>query len=140
MIDYNEEDTLMFSGKIDAVYEHDDGVILIDYKTSRGTNEVSDYKRQLAVYKKMYSINNDIAEEKIKTCVIFVSLRGGINSGKWEYSIEYGTRDVFATFEKHLKKVLEWKKNPDEFIKELVNQDTENILHETIKDKMGVIL
>ncbi|MBT6646598.1 MAG: ATP-dependent helicase [Thaumarchaeota archaeon] len=137
MIDYNEEDTLMFSGKIDAVYEHDDGVILIDYKTSRGTNEVSDYKRQLAVYKKMYSINNDIAEEKIKTCVIFVSLRGGINSGKWEYSIEYGTRDVFATFEKHLKKVLEWKKNPGEFIKELVNQDTEGTLHETIKDKLS---
>ena len=43
MIDYKDEDTLMFKGKIDAVYEHDDGVILIDYKTSRGTNDKSDY-------------------------------------------------------------------------------------------------
>ena len=84
MIDYKDEDTLMFKGKIDAVYEHDDGVILIDYKTSRGTNDKSDYKRLLAVYKKMYSIDNDIDEGKIKTCVIFVSLRSGINSGKWD--------------------------------------------------------
>ena len=37
----------------------------------------------------------------------------------------------------HLKKVLEWKKNPGEFIKELVNQDTEGTLHETIKDKLS---
>ena len=136
MTDYNEDDTLMFKGKIDAVYEHDEGVILIDYKTSRGTNDVSDYKRQLAVYKKMYSIDNDIAEEKIKTCVIFVSLRGGINSGRWDYSIEYGTRDVFATFEKHLQIILGWRKNPHEFIKELVDQDTKDTLHETIKEKL----
>jgi len=57
-----------------------------------------------------------------------------------EYIFSYFENIVFATFEKHLKKILEWKKNPDEFIKELVNQDTENTLHETIKDKMGVIL
>ena len=136
MIDYKDEDTLMFKGKIDAVYEHDNGVILVDYKTSRGTNDKSDYKRQLAVYKKMYSIDKDIDEGKIKTCVIFVSLRSGINSGKWDYSIEYGTRDVFATFEKHFQKLLAWKKNPEEFIKELVNQNTEGVLHETIKDKL----
>jgi DNA helicase-2/ATP-dependent DNA helicase PcrA len=84
----------------------------------------------------MYSINNDIAEEKIKTCVIFVALRGGINTGKWGSSIEYGTRNVFATFEKHLQTVLAWKKNPDEFIQKLVEQDTEDTLHETIKEKL----
>jgi DNA helicase II / ATP-dependent DNA helicase PcrA len=137
--EYNEKDNLMFSGKIDAVFEHDNGVILVDYKTSRNTNDVSDYKRQLAVYKKMYSINNDIAEEKIKTCVIFVALRGGINTGKWGSSIEYGTRNVFATFEKHLQTVLAWKKNPDEFMQGLVEQDTEDTLHESIKEKLDSI-
>ena len=139
LVDYNEKDNLMFSGKIDAVFEHDEGVILIDYKTSRNTDDVSDYKRQLAVYKKMYSINNDIAEEKIKTCVIFVSLRSGINTGNWDCSIEYGTRKVFATFEKHFQKLLAWKKNPEEFIKELVNQDTQDTLHEAIKEKLKIM-
>ena len=43
---------------------------------------------------------------------------------------------MFATFEKHFQKLLAWKKNPEEFIKELVNQNTEGVLHETIKDKL----
>ena len=44
---------------------------------------------------------------------------------------------MFATFEGHLQKVLAWKKNPDEFIRELVSKDTEGTLHETIKDKLS---
>ena len=127
----------MFTGKIDAVFEHDDGIILVDYKTSKGTDNVSVYKRQLAVYKKMYSEIKNIAEEKIKTCVIFVALRGGINTGKWDYSIEYGgTRNVFETFEKHLQIVLDWKKDPEKFIEKLIEQDTEGSLHEVIKNKL----
>jgi DNA helicase-2/ATP-dependent DNA helicase PcrA len=55
-------------------------------------------------------------------CVIFVALRGGINTGKSSSSAEYGTPDVFATFEGHLQKVLSWKENHDEFIRELVGQ------------------
>ena len=71
-----------------------------------------------------------------KTCVIFVALRVGINTGKSNSSAEYGTRDVFAAFEGHLQKVLAWKENLDEFIQELVDQDTRDSLHEVIKEKL----
>lgn len=135
---YVPEDNLMFKGFIDAVFEHDDGVILVDYKTSKNTGAVSANKRQLAVYKKMYSQLENIPEEKIKTCVIFVALRGGINTGKSSSSAEYGTRDVFGTFEGHLQKVLSWKENPDEFIQELVDQDTRDSLHGAIKEKLNL--
>jgi DNA helicase-2/ATP-dependent DNA helicase PcrA len=90
----------------------------------------------LAVYKKMYSQLENVPEEKIKTCVIFVALRGGINTGKSSSSVEYGTRDVFGTFEGHLQKVLAWKQNPDEFIQELVDLDARDTLHEAIKEKL----
>ena len=50
-------------------------------------------------------------------------------------SKNHGTRDVFATFEGHLQKVLAWKENPDEFIQELVDQDTRDTLHGAIKEK-----
>ena len=133
---YTPEDNLMFKGFIDAVFEHDDGIILVDYKTSKNTNAVSANKRQLAVYKKMYSQLENVPEEKIKTCVIFVALRGGINTGKSSSSTEYGTRDVFGTFEGHLQKVLAWKENPDEFIQELVDLDTRDSLHDVIKEKL----
>ena len=74
---YTEKDSLMFKGFIDAVFEHDDGIFLIDYKTDKNTNYASHHKRQLAVYKKIYSQLENIPEEKIQTCLIFVALRGG---------------------------------------------------------------
>ena len=39
--------------------------------------------------------------------------------------------------EEHLQKVLEWKKDPEIFIKELLEQPTQDTLHEAIKDKLA---
>ena len=137
LTEYSQEDSLMFKGFIDAVFEHDDGIFLIDYKTDKNANYASHHKRQLAVYKKIYSQLENIPEEKIQTCLIFVALRGGINTGKSDSAIDYGKRNVYGTFEEHLQKVLEWKKNPDEFIKELIEQPTQDSLHEAIKEKLA---
>jgi DNA helicase-2/ATP-dependent DNA helicase PcrA len=89
------------------------------------------------VSKKIYSQLEGIPEEKIQTCLIFVAFERGVNTGKSDSAIDYGKRDVFGTFEKHLQKVLEWKKNPDEFIKELIEQPTQDSLHEAIKEKLA---
>jgi len=135
---YTETDNLMFKGFIDAVFEHDGGIFLVDYKTDKNTNYASHHKRQLAVYKKMYSKLEGIPEEKIETCIIFVALRGGINTGKSDSGVDFGRRNVYGTFEHHLQTVLEWKKNPDEFIKELIEQPTQDSLHEAIKEKLAL--
>ena len=79
---------------------------------------------------------NSKPREKIETCIIFVALRGGINTGKSDSSIDFGRRNVYGTFEEHLQTVLEWKKNPNEFIKELIEQPTQDSLHEAIKEKL----
>ena len=67
----------------------------------------------------MYSIYEKIPEDEITTCVIFVALRGGINTGKFDQSTHIGTKDaqVFKTFDAHLQTVLEWRKDPAKFIK-----------------------
>jgi hypothetical protein len=44
---------------------------------------------------------------------------------------------MFGTFEGHLQKVLAWKENSDEFIQELVGQDTRDSLHSTVKEKLS---
>ena len=80
--------------------------------------------------------NGKTTREKIETCIIFVALRGGINTGKSDSSIDFGRRNVYGTFEVHLQTVLEWKKNPDEFIKELIEYPTQDSLHEAIKEKL----
>ncbi len=76
----------------------------------------------------------------MKNICNFFTLGGGINTGKLSSSAEYGTRDVFATFEGHLQKVLAWKENPHEFIQELVDQDTRDTLHGAIKEKLKMIV
>ena len=86
----------------------------------------------------MYSILENVPEDEIETCVIYVALRNGINNGQMNSKIERDSRiTAFGTFEKHLQKVLEWKKNPDVFIQELLDQDTEDMLHGIIKEKLS---
>ena len=44
---------------------------------------------------------------------------------------------MYGTFDGHLQKVLGWKKNPDAFIEELIEQPTVDTLHGAIKDKLS---
>ena len=136
MIDY-QEDNMQFTGKIDSVFKHNKGYLILDYKTDTKSENASEHKRQLAVYKKMLSISEGIPEEEITSCVVFVALRGVINTGKFSQEISIGTRNVFPTFEGHLQKVLAWKKDPQTFIKELLEEKNEEPLYLAIKEKLA---
>ena len=138
LTDYTEKDNLMFKGFIDAVFEHDDGIILVDWKTDKDENYANHHRWQLAAYKKMYSILENIPEDKIKTCVIWVALRGGINTGRYGRKIDFGDRNVVGTFDGHLQKVLSWKNDPDTFMKELVEEPTrDDPLYEIVKGMLA---
>ena len=74
---------------------------------------------------------------EIETCVIYVALRNGISNGQMNSKIERGSGSTaFGTFERHLQKILEWKKNPDVFIQELLDKDTVDMLHGIVKEKL----
>jgi DNA helicase-2/ATP-dependent DNA helicase PcrA len=138
MIEYYDP-SLMFKGKIDAVFQHDKGYLIVDYKTDKNSSYTSDHKRQLAVYRKMHSILEEIPEDKISTCVVFVALRGGINTGKFDWSIETEKKNAFPTFLKHLQVVLEWKKDPNKFIQNLLEKSNDDPLYLAIKEKLQPI-
>jgi len=137
MVKY-EHDDLLFDGKIDVVFKHDSGYLLVDWKTDKKDNKASEHKRQLSVYKKMYSIYEKIPEDKITTCLIYVSLRGNINTGRFERSTHIGKRDAsaFNTFDGHLQKVLEWKKDTNKFIKEFLELQENHPLIRILQDKL----
>jgi len=133
---YDEKDPFLFSGYIDLIFQHDNGIILVDWKTDRNSEYAAKHKRQLQVYKKMHAEFGSISEDKIKACVIFVALRSAVNTGKYEKKTDFVTRDTYSTLESHLQKVLEWKKDPSKFIKELTEQSSQDELHEMIKEKL----
>ena len=133
---YAEKDPFFFTGYIDLIFQHDDGLIIVDWKTDKNSTSAAKHKRQLQVYKKMHAEFGSVSEDKITACVIFVSLRGGINTGRYEKKIDMVTRDTYSTFNDHLQKVLEWKKDPSKFIKELVEKQDVDELHKIIKEKL----
>ena len=139
LVKYKHDD-LTFKGKIDALYKYDSGYLEVDWKSSKNDSDtdVTVYKRQLSVYKKMYSIDKKIPEDKITTCLIFVALRGNISTGKFGRSKYFGERDaqVFKTFEKHLQKVLEWRKDPRKFIKEFIDVQVQQPLILILQQKL----
>jgi hypothetical protein len=113
---------------------------VFDWKASKNDSDTDGtvYKRQLSVYKKMYSIDKKIPEDKITTCLIFVALRGNISTGKFGRSKYFGERDaqVFKTFEKHLQRVLEWRKDPRKFIKEFIDVQVQQPLILILQQKL----
>lgn len=135
MVEYDDK-SLMFTGFIDAIFQHDGGYIIVDYKTDKNTNYSSDHKRQLAVYRKMHSVLENIPEDKIKIFVVFVALRGGINTGKFDWAIEKENKNAFPTFEKHLRTVLAWRQDPKKFIKDLLDNPEDDLLYQTVKEKL----
>jgi len=147
LVKYKDDD-LTFKGKIDALYKHDSGYLEVDWKSSKNDSDtdVTVYKRQLSVYKKMYSIDMKIPEDEIKTCLVYVALRGNISTGRFGRSKYIGSRDaqVFKTFEKHLQKVLEWRKDPKKFIKEFIDVQVQEplilILQQKLKKEIKALM
>jgi len=137
IISHDENDPIILTGKIDTVFAHNDGYLLVDYKTNKNSNQASDHKRQLSVYRKLYSKLNGIPEDRIKIFVIYVSLRGGVNTGKFDGLLEKENRNGFPTFEEHIRKVLEWRHDPKKFIQDLLDKPhDEDLLYLAIKEKL----
>ena len=140
MTDYPEDDVTEFTGKMDAIFKHDKGYLIVDYKTDKNSSNASKHKRQLVVYRRMLSIAEKIPEAQISVRVIFVALRGGINTGKFGRETAKETRGAgnpYRTFERHLQRVLEWKKDPDKFIGELLEKKSEDELYHVISEKLA---
>ena len=70
--------------------------------------------------------------------MVYVALSGNISTGKFGWSKYIGSRDaqVFKTFEKHLQKVLEWRKDPKKFIKEFIDVQVKQPLILILQDKL----
>ena len=132
--DYSGNVTL--DGKIDAVYKHNDGVLLVDWKTNKKIE--SYHKQQVEFYKKVYAKLASIPEDKITTCVAYISVRGSINTGSLGMKLDFVERGKpFKTFEKHLKIILGWKDDPKKFIQELLQVDDDETLLEIIKSQLA---
>ncbi|BCS91064.1 MAG: ATP-dependent DNA helicase Rep [Candidatus Micrarchaeota archaeon] len=130
------KEDLTFKGSIDAVYLCSDGsYAIIDYKTDKSKDHENDHRRQLLIYRKLYSKVKDIDEAKIRMFIAYVGLSGKINTGtlKSELVEVKPSERLEKTFIERLNKLLEYKKDPDIFIEELKSCKSDEILLSMLK-------
>lgn len=124
MTGYDGNDVI-FSGQIDAIFKHDSGYLVVDYKTDRAVTYASDHRKQLSAYKRLLSRAEGIPEDEIDTHIIFAAMTGSINTGRNDYEVSKTKRDAYPRFEKDLRRVLEWKQDSGRFVDDLLEEDAD---------------
>jgi len=124
------KEDIQFKGFIDAVFKNKDNYLIIDWKTDKKPDRASEHRQQLESYKKGFSIKKNIPEDKIKVAICFVGLRRTINTGKIEcmFDGKQPAKSAFNTFTKKANKILEWKKDPESFFKDLMAKEVKDDL------------
>lgn len=134
------EDTLLFTGKIDAVFKNDnDEYLIVDWKTSKNKNHGSAHRRQLMAYKKAFSLKYEVPLDQIKVAIGYVSLKNTINDGiiGKELDMNQPRSSSFNTFSKHVKKVLSWRNDTSLFFEDLKQVKDDDALLRSILEQYG---
>ena len=133
MFGYRGSEGLYFKGKIDAVYRSESGRILIlDWKTDKTKANAVDHRKQLAVYRKAYSVMEGVDETMIDVALGFIGLKGNVNTGRLDCSLDAAKprKSQLETFGKHVLKFLEYRSKPEEFLKAvLVSKEDEPLFY-----------
>ncbi|MCK4883964.1 MAG: PD-(D/E)XK nuclease family protein, partial [Candidatus Diapherotrites archaeon] len=136
----DEKTNLLFKGKIDAVYKKEDKYLIVDWKSSKNTSGAAEYRQQLEVYKRMYSLKNDVPVENISVAIGFVALRNTINDGeiKGSFDDKQPGKTSFKTVKKRIDKFLEWQQEPEVFLEELFSKPQDEHLWSALKEEFDL--
>jgi DNA helicase-2/ATP-dependent DNA helicase PcrA len=117
---------LKLSAKLDAVFlnKEKNKFLIIDFKTDKSDEQGSKHRRQLALYRRLFSIEKKIDEKDVDTAIAYISLTGKINTGKFEYELDtQKIKDMqIETIKKHILQLIEYKENPEKLIEKAIEK------------------
>jgi len=117
-----EGEGMQFQGRIDAIFRNSAGVhLLVDWKTDMNEKRASSHRQQLQAYRHAYSISSGVPMENVKIAIGYVGLRGRVNLNHTRASLDQmqPREDAFGTFKDKVRRIWQWKQNPDSFLEEL---------------------
>ncbi len=129
---------LKFYGKIDAIFSSDSRYLIIDYKTDKNKNNAHEHVIQLAAYKLLFSKAYNIPEDMIDTAIAYIALRGNINTGIMDKAIMYknpSDKNIMK-LKSYINNFIEYKNNPDIFIKKLYDEDPRDPLFKAVLNEL----
>ena len=128
---------LKFQSKIDAVFRKGDKYTIVDWKTDKDTKRASKHRQQLETYKRVLSANDNIPLDKIKVAIGFVGLRSIINTGRidFEYDEKQPVKSSFDTFSKRVERLLSWIKDPEQFFKDFIAEEKDDMIWKSVVEE-----
>ena len=132
----DESDSIMFYGKLDAVFSNGEKYVILDYKTDKNTERSSHHRVQLLAYRLLYAIKNGIDMKNIDIAIGYISLRGKINTGENSNGINFKQPDKRSEeqLKKYIARFLKYKNDPDEFIADYLNYPCDDTLCRRLGD------
>jgi DNA helicase-2/ATP-dependent DNA helicase PcrA len=124
------DEELMFTGKIDAVFRNGDSYLIVDWKTDKTQENASYHRQQLEAYKRAFCHANGIDPDKVKISLAFIGLKPKLNMGTMECELDekQPAKTSFDTFAKRVQNVLRWKKDPESFFHEILENEVNDPL------------
>jgi DNA helicase-2/ATP-dependent DNA helicase PcrA len=109
------------TGKIDAILKHGSGHLIIDYKTDKKISNDADreHRKQLEVYRKVISLADNMPLGKISYAVVYVNLKGSVNTGEIGHSAAFERRGgdkLMSAFADDARTFIGFKKAPEKFL------------------------
>jgi DNA helicase-2/ATP-dependent DNA helicase PcrA len=110
-----------FTGKIDAILKHGSGCLIIDYKTDKKLSYETDrdHRKQLEIYRKAVSLADKVPLDRISYAVVYVNLRGNVNTGEIGHSVEFekrGGEKLMSAFAEDAQLFMDFRKAPEKFL------------------------
>ncbi len=133
-------DGMEFKGTIDAVYRCDDGrYLLVDYKTDRTIDYATEHRKQLAVYKRLYSRHHGVDEGKIDVAIAYLGLKGKINTGRLDFELDakQPSAVLLKNFEKDIGQFIGYIKDPKAFARTVLDKESDEMLFAAVRKELG---
>lgn len=132
---FNSE--LKFKSFIDAVFIKGDRYLIVDWKTDKKINYSSKHRQQLETYRRVLSAHDRIPLDKIKVAIGFVGLRSTINTGRIDFELDnkQPAKSSFDTFAKRVEKLLSWIKSPEQFFKDFIEEEEDDMLWRSVVEE-----
>jgi len=126
-----------FKGIIDAVFERNGDLLIVDWKTSKNRDYASEYRQQLEAYRRILSTKENIPLDRITASIAFVGLRKKINDGSIDsyYDDKQPAARSFETLTKRINGFLSWRNDPRLFLQEICTSKYDDALIRCIREQ-----
>ena len=128
---------MQFNGKIDAVFKNGGKYLIVDWKTDWQDKNASKHRRQLALYKRLFSISEGISIENISVAIGYVGLKNKVHDGTIRARLDMAqpAGSAFNTVMKRVALLLAWRQDVRRFFEDLKESKDDDSLKRSILEQ-----